>query len=129
MNKEKIDKKYDERILEYILKIPKLKNDLITGVDSFNYTDKQYSDIMQNIQNQINTAKATIKEPKELENKLNELSFQKGELKIERLLHVRREAKKIGNNLFVYDNKLNILIIDQNKILKLNGFQFYNIIF
>ena len=52
MNKEKIDKKYDERILEYILKIPKLKNDLITGVDSFNYTDKQYSDIMQNIQNQ-----------------------------------------------------------------------------
>ncbi len=35
----------DDIILEYMLKIPKIKNDLITGEDSYNLTDRQYSDI------------------------------------------------------------------------------------
>ena len=111
------NKNMDKVILEYILKIPKLKNDLITGDDSFNISDKEYSNIMQDIQNQKNAFEHNIVNPKELEIKLNVLNFKKNELKIERIIHVRNQEKKSGNKTLLYDQKLCTLIQYQNKLL------------
>ena len=112
----------DELIFEYMLKIPKLKNDLITGEDSFNYSEKAYNDIMQNFQNQICDAKMRIFDSKELDNKINYLLFKKNELKIERIIHKKKIAKKNGENIFLYDQKLVQLITAQNKLLSLINF-------
>ena len=113
---------HEQLIFEYMLKIPKLKNDLITGEDSFNYTDKLYNDTMQNFQNQIILAKSKIHDSKELEDKINYLQFQKNELKIERIIHKKKIAKKNGENIFLYDQKLAPLIITQNKLMNLIKF-------
>ena len=112
--------KMNEIILEYMLKIPILKNNLITGEDSFNLSDREYSDIMQGIQNNIIAAKKNIKEPELLQEKLNNLNFQKGELKIERIIHVRNQEKKLGNKTESYDEKLLTLIKYQNFLLNAN---------
>ena len=112
----------DELILEYMLKIPTLKNDLITGEDSYNYSDKEYNNEMQNFQNQIDSAKQKIFDPKDRDNKINEILFQKNELKIERIIHNKKIAKKHGENIFLYDQKLIPLIQSQNKLFKLINF-------
>ena len=110
-------KNIDKVILEYMLKIQKLKNDLISGDDSYNMSDKEYSDIMQNIQNQKNAAKHNIANPKELEIKLNDLNFMKNELKIERIIHKRNQEKKDVNKTLLNDQKLYTIIQYQNKLL------------
>ena len=110
-------KNIDKVILEYMIKIPKLKNDLISGDDSYNMSDKEYSDIMQNIQNQKNAAKHNIANPKELEIKLNDLNFMKNELKIERIIHKRNQEKKDVNKTLLNDQKLYTIIQYQNKLL------------
>ena len=110
-------KNIDKIILEYMIKIPKLKNDLISGDDSYNMSDKEYSDIMQNIQNQKNAAKHNIANPKELEIKLNDLNFMKNELKIERIIHKRNQEKKDVNKTLLNDQKLYTIIQYQNKLL------------
>ncbi len=107
-------KNIDKVILEYMIKIPKLKNDLISGDDSYNMSDKEYSDIMQNIQNQKNAAKHNIANPKELEIKLNDLNFMKNELKIERIIHKRNQEKKDVNKTLLNDQKLYTIIQYQN---------------
>ena len=100
-----------------MIKIPKLKNDLISGDDSYNMSEKEYSDIMQNIQNQKNAAKHNIANPKELEIKLNDLNFMKNELKIERIIHKRNQEKKDVNKTLLNDQKLYTIIQYQNKLL------------
>ena len=110
-------KNIDKIILEYMIKIPKLKNDLISGDDSYNMSDKEYSDIMQNIQNQKNAAKHNIANPKELEIKLNDLNLMKNELKIERIIHKRNQEKKDVNKTLLNDQKLYTIIQYQNKLL------------
>ena len=112
----------DNLIFEYMLKIPKLKNDLITGEDSYNYTDRQYNDIMQDLQNQIDRAKLAIKDPKILDNKLNYLNFEKGELKIERIIHMKKKAKNSGDDVFKYDPKLLSIVHSQNRLLSLMNY-------
>ena len=117
-NYDKIQRKIkDEVILEYMLKIPILKNDLITGEDSYNLSDRKYNDFMQDIQNKINAAKQNIKDPKILEKKLDDLNFRKNELKIERIIHVRNQSKKFGNKILLQDEKLFTLVKYQNKLL------------
>ena len=117
-NYDKIQRKIkDEVILEYMLKIPILKNDLITGEDSYNLSDRKYNDFMQDIQNKINAAKQNIKNPKILEKKLDELNFRKNELKIERIIHVRNQSKNFGNKILLQDEKLFALVKYQNKLL------------
>ena len=117
-NYDKIQRKIkDEVILEYMLKIPILKNDLITGEDSYNLSDRKYNDFMQDIQNKINAAKQNIKNPKILEKKLDELNFRKNELKIERIIHVRNQSKNFGNKILLQDEKLFTLVKYQNKLL------------
>ena len=117
-NFDKIQRKIkDEVILEYMLKIPKLKNDLITGEDSYNLSDRKYNDFMQDIQNKINAAKQNIKDPKILEKKLDDLNFRKNELKIERIINVRNQSKEFGNKILLQDEKLFTLVKYQNKLL------------
>ena len=117
-NFDKIQRKIkDEVILEYMLKIPILKNDLITGEDSYNLSDRKYNDFMQDIQNKINAAKQNIKDPKILEKKLDDLNFRKNELKIERIIHVRNQSKEFGNKILLQDEKLFTLVKYQNKLL------------
>ena len=117
-NYDKIQRKIkDEVILEYMLKIPILKNDLITGEDSYNLSDRKYNDFMQDIQNKINAAKQNVKNPKILEKKLDELNFRKNELKIERIIHVRNQSKNFGNKILLQDEKLFTLVKYQNKLL------------
>ena len=117
-NFDKIQRKIkDEVILEYMLKIPILKNDLITGEDSYNLSDRKYNDFMQDIQNKIIAAKQNIKDPKILEKKLDDLNFIKNELKIERIIHVRNQSKEFGNKILLQDEKLFTLVKYQNKLL------------
>ena len=117
-NFDKIQRKIkDEVILEYMLKIPILKNDLITGEDSYNLSDRKYNDFMQDIQNKIIAAKHNINDPKILEEKLDDLNFRKNELKIERIIHVRNQSKEFGNKILLQDEKLFTLVKYQNKLL------------
>ena len=112
----------NDLILNYMIKISKLKNDLITGEDSFDYTEKEYNDIMQDLQNQIDSVKKNINDPIILENKLNDLYFQKGELRIERLIHMKKHAKNFGKDISSFDEKLIPIIKSQNKLLSLMNY-------
>ena len=106
-----------DAILEYMLKIPKLKNNLITGADSYNLSLEEYNSIMQNIQNQIYASKHKIKEPKKLKKEINKLKFKKNELKIERIIHDRKD-KKSEKKMQSQDEKLFELVDEQNSLLK-----------
>ena len=96
-----------DAILEYMLKIPKLKNNLITGADSYNLSLEEYNSIMQNIQNQIYASKHKIKEPKKLKKEINKLKFKKNELKIEQLFmieKIKNQKKKCNLKMKNYSN-------------------------
>jgi len=59
---KKRKEKIDNEIFEYILKTPKLKNDLITGEDSFNYTQKQFEDKVKGLNQRLSDYNNKVKE-------------------------------------------------------------------
>ena len=111
--------KIDNEIFEYILKTPKLKNDLITGEDSFNYTQKQFEDKVRGLNQRLSDYNNKVKDNSELNRHIYLIKFTKNELIIEKILHDKKRAKNKGEkNLYKFDKELFCLIIKQKKLIE-----------
>jgi hypothetical protein len=116
---KKRKEKIDNEIFEYILKTPKLKNDLITGEDSFNYTQKQFEDKVKGLNQRLSDYNNKVKDNSELNRHIYLIKFIKNELIIEKILHDKKRAKNKGEkNLYKFDKELFCLIIKQKKLIE-----------
>ena len=116
---KKRKEKIDNEIFEYILKTPKLKNDLITGEDSFNYTQKQFEDKVKGLNQRLSDYNNKVKDNSELNRHIYLIKFTKNELIIEKILHDKKRAKNKGEkNLYKFDKELFCLIIKQKKLIE-----------
>ena len=116
---KKRKEKIDNEIFEYILKTPKLKNDLITGEDSFNYTQKQFEDKVRILNQRLSDYNNKVKDNSELNRHIYLIKFIKNELIIEKILHDKKRAKNKGEkNLYKFDKELFCLIIKQKKLIE-----------
>ena len=116
---KKRKEKIDNEIFEYILKTPKLKNDLITGEDSFNYTQKQFEDKVRGLNQRLSDYNNKVKDNSELNRHIYLIKFIKNELIIEKILHDKKRAKNKGEkNLYKFDKELFCLIIKQKKLIE-----------
>ena len=116
---KKRKEKIDNEIFEYILKTPKLKNDLITGEDSFNYTQKQFEDKVRILNQRLSDYNNKVKDNSELNRHIYLIKFTKNELIIEKILHDKKRAKNKGEkNLYKFDKELFCLIIKQKKLIE-----------
>ena len=116
---KKRKEKIDNEIFEYILKTPKLKNDLITGEDSFNYTQKQFEDKVRILNQRLSDYNNKVKDNSELNRHIYLIKFIKNELIIEKILHDKKRAKNKGEkNLYKFDKELYCLIIKQKKLIE-----------
>ena len=116
---KKRKEKIDNEIFEYILKTPKLKNDLITGEDSFNYTQKQFEDKVRILNQRLSDYNNKVKDNSELNRHIYLIKFTKNELIIEKILHDKKRAKNKGEkNLYKFDKELFCIIIKQKKLIE-----------
>ena len=116
---KKRKEKIDNEIFEYILKTPKLKNDLITGEDSFNYTQKQFEDKVKGLNQRLSDYNNKVKDNSELNRHIYLIKFIKNELIIEKILHDKKRAKNKGEkNLYKFDKELFCIIIKQKKLIE-----------
>ena len=100
------------------MKTPKLKNDLITGEDSFNYTQKQFEDKVRGLNQRLSDYNNKVKDNSELNRHIYIIKFIKNELIIEKILHDKKRAKNKGEkNLYKFDKELFCIIIKQKKLI------------